>query len=86
MLCIHGVWNDPTLTLFKLVGSDNGKQLLERYYYQQVAQKAHIPAFFVQWCGLRLSSHSRREGKLNGKVLPQLDGSSERTAIQSQAI
>jgi hypothetical protein len=65
MLCIHGVWNDPTLTLFKLVGSDNGKQLLERYYYQEVAQKvAHIPAFFVQWCGLRLSSHSRRIGSI----------------------
>jgi hypothetical protein len=51
MLCIHGVWNDPTLTLFKLVVSDNGKQLLERYYYQQVAQKAHIPAVLFSGAG-----------------------------------
>jgi hypothetical protein len=51
MLCIHGVWNDPTLTLFKLVVSDNGKQLLERYYYQEVAQKAHIPAFLFSGAG-----------------------------------
>jgi hypothetical protein len=52
MLCIHGVWNDPTLTLFKLVVSDNGKQLLERYYYQEVAQKvAHIPAVLFSGAG-----------------------------------
>jgi hypothetical protein len=51
MVCIHGVWNDPTLTLFKLVGSDNGKQLLERYYYQEVAQMAHIPAVLFSGAG-----------------------------------